>query len=74
MRFGDPDRLGDLDLAVGEGWLLASWDDPQAEDVHLLLYRGRPIGWTAPLPDGPWRAGRARRRPAPGRATCPAWS
>ncbi|MFE4397925.1 hypothetical protein [Streptomyces sp. CB02056] len=54
LRFGEPDRLDDLDLTVGEGWLLASWDDPQAEDVHQLLYRGRPIGWTAPLPDGPW--------------------
>ncbi|MFD5437355.1 hypothetical protein ACFWJ4_35065 [Kitasatospora sp. NPDC127067] len=54
LRFGEPDRLDDLDLTVGEGWLLASWDDPQAQDVHQLLYRGRPIGWTAPLPDGPW--------------------
>ncbi|MFE7529360.1 hypothetical protein ACFU7Y_27110 [Kitasatospora sp. NPDC057542] len=54
VRFGEPDRLDDLDLTVGEGWLLASWDDPRAEDVHQLLYRGRPIGWTAPLPDGPW--------------------
>ncbi|MFF3116185.1 hypothetical protein ACFVSN_44235 [Kitasatospora sp. NPDC057904] len=54
LRFGEPDRLDDLDLTVGEGWLLASWDDPRAEDVHQLLYRGRPIGWTAPLPDGPW--------------------
>ncbi|MGW7448160.1 hypothetical protein [Kitasatospora sp. NPDC054795] len=54
VRFGEPDRLEDLDLTVGEGWLLASWDDPRAEDVHQLLYRGRSIGWTAPLPDGPW--------------------
>ncbi|MEU9047335.1 MULTISPECIES: hypothetical protein [unclassified Kitasatospora] len=54
MRFGEPDRLDDLDLTVGEGWLLASWDDPQAGDVHQLLYRGQPIGWTAPLSDGPW--------------------
>ncbi|WP_158845865.1 hypothetical protein [Streptomyces sp. NRRL WC-3742] len=54
LRFGEPDRLDDLDLTVGEGWLLASWDNPQAEDVHQLLYRGRSIGWTAPLPDGPW--------------------
>ncbi|MER7773148.1 hypothetical protein [Kitasatospora sp. NPDC096140] len=54
LRFGEPDRLDDLDLTVGEGWLLASWDDPEATDVHQLLYRGRPIGWTAPLPDGPW--------------------
>ncbi|MER8103918.1 hypothetical protein [Kitasatospora sp. NPDC094016] len=54
VRFGEPDRLDDLDLTVGEGWLLASWDDPRATDVHQLLYRGRPIGWTAPLPDGSW--------------------
>ncbi|MFJ6384711.1 hypothetical protein ACIQI7_32475 [Kitasatospora sp. NPDC092039] len=55
-RFGEPDRLDDVDLTVGEGWLLASWDDPEAGDVHQLLHRGRPIGWTAPLPDGPWGA------------------
>ncbi|GAA1246903.1 hypothetical protein GCM10009665_42350 [Kitasatospora nipponensis] len=54
VRFGEPDCLDDLDLTVGEDWLLASWDDPRAEDVHQLLYWGRPIGWTAPLPDGLW--------------------
>ncbi|MER5642154.1 hypothetical protein ABT095_35095 [Kitasatospora sp. NPDC002227] len=54
VRFGEPDRLYDLSPALGEGWLAASWDDPQAEDVHQLLYQGQPVGWTAPLPDGPW--------------------
>ncbi|MBP0453922.1 hypothetical protein J5Y04_30925 [Kitasatospora sp. RG8] len=54
LRFGEPDRLDDLSPTLGEDWLVASWDDPQAEDVHQLLHRGRPIGWTAPLPDGPW--------------------
>ncbi|MEV0537222.1 hypothetical protein [Kitasatospora sp. NPDC050463] len=54
IRFGEPDRLDDLSPTLGEGWLAASWDDPQAEDVHQLLHRGQPIGWTAPLPDGPW--------------------
>ncbi|MFJ6384604.1 hypothetical protein ACIQI7_31935 [Kitasatospora sp. NPDC092039] len=54
VRFGEPDRLDDLSPTFGEGWLAASWGDPQAEGVHQLLYRGRPIGWTAPLPDGPW--------------------
>ncbi|PYC66747.1 hypothetical protein C7C46_31000 [Streptomyces tateyamensis] len=58
MRFGEPDRTDDLNLTVGESRLLASWDDPEAEDVHQLLYQGRPIRWTAPLPGGPWgRAG-----------------
>ncbi|MFF0416287.1 hypothetical protein ACFYUY_38395 [Kitasatospora sp. NPDC004745] len=58
VRFGEPERLDDLDLTFGEGWSRTSWDDPRAEDVHQLLHRGRPVGWTAPLPDGPWgRAG-----------------
>ncbi|MFI8085876.1 hypothetical protein ACIF6L_34440 [Kitasatospora sp. NPDC086009] len=56
IRFGEPDRLHDLSPTLGEGWLAASWDDPRAEDVHQLLHQGRPIGWTAPLPDGPWGA------------------
>ncbi|MFE2414988.1 hypothetical protein ACFXDE_42355 [Kitasatospora sp. NPDC059408] len=54
VRFGEPDRLDDLSVTFGEGWMVASWDAPGTEDVHQLLYRGRPIGWTAPLPDGPW--------------------
>ncbi|MEU9131881.1 hypothetical protein AB0D08_27890 [Kitasatospora sp. NPDC048540] len=54
MRFGEPDRLDDRSVTFGEDWLVASWDDPRAEDVHKLLRRGRPIGWTAPLSDGPW--------------------
>ncbi|MFD9063630.1 hypothetical protein ACFVZ3_19180, partial [Kitasatospora purpeofusca] len=53
-RFGEPDRLDDLDLTFGEGWSRTSWDDPRAEDVHQLLHQGQPVGWTAPLPDGPW--------------------
>ncbi|MFF2148625.1 hypothetical protein [Kitasatospora sp. NPDC058190] len=56
VRFGEPDRLDDLDPTFGEGWLLDSWDDPQAKDVHQPLHRGRPVGWTAPLPDGLWGA------------------
>jgi len=54
VRFGEPDRLDDMSVTFGEGWLVASWDDPGAEDVHQLLHRGRSVGWTAPLPDGPW--------------------
>ncbi|MGW4808010.1 hypothetical protein [Kitasatospora sp. NPDC004272] len=57
-RFGAPERVDDLAVTFGPGWTLASWSDPQAVDVQLLLHRGRPVGWTAPLPDGPWgRAG-----------------
>ncbi|MFF7459573.1 hypothetical protein [Kitasatospora sp. NPDC008115] len=56
IRFGEPHRLYDLSPTLGEGWQAASWDDPQAEDVHQLLHQGRPVGWTAPLPDGPWGA------------------
>ncbi|MGW2545179.1 hypothetical protein ACWC5I_30950 [Kitasatospora sp. NPDC001574] len=54
VRFGEPDRLDDLSVTFGEDWMVASWDDPRAEDVHQLFHRGRPVGWTAPLPDGPW--------------------
>ncbi|MFD8595951.1 hypothetical protein ACFV1L_13180 [Kitasatospora sp. NPDC059646] len=53
IRFGEPDLLHDLGPTPGEGWLAASWDGPHAEDVHQLLHRGRPVGWTTPLPDGP---------------------
>ncbi|WP_158715312.1 hypothetical protein [Kitasatospora phosalacinea] len=57
-RFGEPQRVDDLAVTFGPGWTLASWSDPQAADIQLLLHRGRPVGWTAPLPDGPWgRAG-----------------
>jgi hypothetical protein len=68
VRFGEPDRLDDLSPTFGEDWLLASWDDPRAEDIHQLLHRGRPVGWTAPLPDGPW--GAAGRRVAKSRTRC----
>ncbi|MFC8453874.1 hypothetical protein [Kitasatospora sp. NPDC057223] len=59
VRFGAHDRLHDgFHAAFGDDWLVASWDDPQARDVHQLLHLGRPVGWTAPLPNGPWgRAG-----------------
>ncbi|MEU3495412.1 hypothetical protein ABZ747_18225 [Kitasatospora cineracea] len=57
-RFGEPQRVDDLAVTFGPGWALASWNDPQAADVQLLLHHGRPVGWTAPLPDGSWgRAG-----------------
>ncbi|MFH9355149.1 hypothetical protein [Kitasatospora sp. NPDC017646] len=56
-RFGAADRLDDLAPTFGEGWMVASWNDPQAKDVYRLLHWGRPIGWTAPLPHGPWGPG-----------------
>ncbi|MFK0195868.1 hypothetical protein [Kitasatospora sp. NPDC090308] len=56
-RFGAPQRVDDLALTFGPGWTLASWSGPEAVDVQLL-HLGRPVGWSAPLPDGPWgRAG-----------------
>ncbi|MGW4814312.1 hypothetical protein ACWEPB_22065 [Kitasatospora cineracea] len=62
-RLGAPERVDDLAVTFGPGWTLASWSDPQAVDVQLLLHRGRPVGWTAPLPDGPWgRAGHIAAR------------
>ncbi|MER7757688.1 hypothetical protein [Kitasatospora sp. NPDC097643] len=54
VRFGEPDRTENLTTTFGPGWELATWDGPQAQDVQRLLHHGQPVGWTAPLPDGPW--------------------
>ncbi len=53
MRFGDPDRVDDLDLTFGEDWTVETWAGPGTEGVHRLLHGNRPVGWTAPVPDGP---------------------
>ncbi|WP_371484893.1 hypothetical protein [Kitasatospora sp. NBC_00315] len=58
IRFDFPPFLGDLELTFGPGWELGSWDtEPEAEGVLELWFAGKPIGWTAPLPDGPWGPG-----------------
>ncbi|WP_380286482.1 hypothetical protein [Kitasatospora purpeofusca] len=53
-RFGEPDRMDDLEVTFGPGWELATWTTP---GVRLLLHDGTPNGWTAVLPDGPWGLG-----------------
>ncbi|MER7850576.1 hypothetical protein ABTZ03_42355 [Kitasatospora sp. NPDC096077] len=57
-RFDFPDFLDDLEVTFGPGWELGSWHTPNAQGVLQLRHRSTPIGWTAPLPEGPWgRAG-----------------
>ncbi|MFE6869641.1 hypothetical protein ACFVFS_24195 [Kitasatospora sp. NPDC057692] len=53
-RFDFPDLLDDLEPTFGPGWELGSWLDPAAQGVLQLRLDSTPIGWTAPLPDGPW--------------------
>ncbi|WP_344343640.1 hypothetical protein, partial [Kitasatospora putterlickiae] len=53
-RFDFPDLLDDLDPTFGPGWELGSWLTPDARGVLQLRLDSTPIGWTAPLPDGPW--------------------
>ncbi|MFD4661653.1 hypothetical protein ACFWP2_39290 [Kitasatospora sp. NPDC058444] len=53
-RFDVPDFLDDLEVTFGPGWELGSWHTPEAKGVLQLRHRNRPVGWTAPLPDGPW--------------------
>ncbi|MFE7527701.1 hypothetical protein ACFU7Y_18585 [Kitasatospora sp. NPDC057542] len=53
-RFDFPDLLDDLEVTFGPGWELGSWLTPDAQGVLQLRLDSTPIGWTAPLPDGPW--------------------
>ncbi|MFF2549258.1 hypothetical protein ACFVUY_42790 [Kitasatospora sp. NPDC058063] len=53
-RFDFPDLLDDLEVTFGPGWELGSWLTPDAKGVLQLRHHSRPVGWTAPLPDGPW--------------------
>ncbi|MFD8782590.1 hypothetical protein [Kitasatospora sp. NPDC059599] len=53
-RFDFPDLLDDLEVTFGTGWELGSWLTPDAQGVLQLRHHSRPVGWTAPLPDGPW--------------------
>ncbi|MFF7459686.1 hypothetical protein [Kitasatospora sp. NPDC008115] len=54
IRFDFPDLLDDLEVTFGPGWELGSWLVPEAQGVLQLRLDSTPIGWTAPLPDGPW--------------------
>ncbi|MGY0466638.1 hypothetical protein ACW14Y_41235 [Kitasatospora sp. cg17-2] len=54
VRFDFPDLLDDLEPTFGPGWELGSWHAPGAQDVLQLRHGSTPVGWTAPLPDGPW--------------------
>ncbi|WP_043478352.1 hypothetical protein [Kitasatospora sp. MBT66] len=54
IRFDFPDLLDDLEPTFGPGWELGSWLTPAAHGVLQLRHDSTPIGWTAPLPDGPW--------------------
>ncbi|MFJ6141559.1 hypothetical protein [Kitasatospora sp. NPDC092286] len=54
IRFDFPDLLDDLEPTFGPGWELGSWLTPEAKGVLQLRLDSTPIGWTAPLPDGPW--------------------
>ncbi|MEV6123065.1 hypothetical protein AB0M23_21530 [Streptomyces sp. NPDC052077] len=42
-----------MEPAFGPGWELGSWLTPEAKEVLQLRLDSRPVGWTAPLPDGP---------------------
>ncbi|MFB6888735.1 hypothetical protein ACFCX4_05385 [Kitasatospora sp. NPDC056327] len=53
-RFDFPDLLDGLEPTFGPGRELGSWLDPAAQGVLQLRLDSTPIGWTAPLPDGPW--------------------
>ncbi|MFD5463052.1 hypothetical protein ACFWIQ_09530 [Kitasatospora sp. NPDC127059] len=53
-RFDFPDFLHDLEITFGPCWELGSWHTPDAQGVLQLRHHSTPIGWTAPLPDGPW--------------------
>ncbi|MFJ9447214.1 hypothetical protein ACIRRH_35995 [Kitasatospora sp. NPDC101235] len=53
-RFDFPDLLDDLEPTFGPGWELGSWLTPDAQGVLQLRHDSTPIGWTAPLPEGPW--------------------
>ncbi|MFF2117383.1 hypothetical protein ACFVXH_08625 [Kitasatospora sp. NPDC058184] len=53
-RFDFPDLLDDLEPTFSPGWELGSWLDPAAQGVLQLRLDSEPVGWTAPLPDGPW--------------------
>ncbi|MDH6107853.1 hypothetical protein P3T36_006312 [Kitasatospora sp. MAP12-15] len=58
LRFGVGDRVEDLSITFGAGWTLESWTRPDADGVFQLVHPdGLPVGWTAPLPDGPWGLG-----------------
>ncbi|MFD9597155.1 hypothetical protein ACFWA9_30985 [Kitasatospora sp. NPDC059973] len=56
-RFDFPDYLDDLSFTFGPGWEQGRWIAPEAEGVLQLRLDGEPVGWTAPLPDGPWGLG-----------------
>ncbi len=58
---GYREDLPDLDerrhravLTFGPGWELGSWHTPDAQGVLQLRHHNTPIGWAAPLPEGPW--------------------
>ncbi|WP_049653477.1 hypothetical protein [Kitasatospora sp. MY 5-36] len=53
-RFDFPDLLDDLEVTFGPGWELGAWLTPEAQGVLQLRLDSEPVGWTAPLPDGPW--------------------
>ncbi|WP_404870900.1 hypothetical protein ACI1MP_37210 (plasmid) [Kitasatospora griseola] len=71
-RYGDPDRIDDLALTIGDGLELGTWTAPEAADVQLLLHNGTVAGWTVLLPEGGWgrdgRGGHAAVVRRPGRA------
>ncbi|WP_030398502.1 hypothetical protein [Kitasatospora purpeofusca] len=54
IRFDFPDLLDDLEPTIGPGRELGSWLTPDAKDILQLRLDSTPIGWTAPLSDGPW--------------------
>ncbi|MFJ4671562.1 hypothetical protein [Kitasatospora purpeofusca] len=54
IRFDFPDLLDGLEPTFGPGWELGSWLTPDARDILQLRHHSTPVGWTAPLPDGPW--------------------
>ncbi|WP_327075494.1 hypothetical protein OG196_42955 (plasmid) [Kitasatospora purpeofusca] len=54
IRFDFPDLLDDLAPTFGPGWELGSWLTPAAQGVLQLRHDSTPVGWAAPLPDGPW--------------------
>ncbi|MFJ5928037.1 hypothetical protein ACIQF6_36125 [Kitasatospora sp. NPDC092948] len=70
-RHGDPDRIDDLGITIGDGLELGTWTAPDAAGLQLLLHDGAVAGWTVLLPMGPWgrngRGGHAAVVHRPGR-------